>query len=72
MGEMNFKRAAWALEALEEFCVHTGQDLRHEKQEAIGDLICDLLHLANQSSMDAEVVHQHALDMYQGEIHDDE
>lgn len=72
MGEMNHKRAAWARKALDAFAKETGQDLRHEMRESIGDLICDLLHVANQTCGNVEAIHQHALDMYEGEVADDE
>lgn len=74
MGTMNFMRSAWAQTALESFAEETKQDvkIKEEKEEAIGDLICDLLHLASHSGMDAGEIHAKSLRTYEGEVVDDE
>jgi hypothetical protein len=41
---MNHKRAAWAEAALREFQRATGA----EDENALGDLLCDLMHLADR------------------------
>lgn len=72
MGTMNHNRAVWAFTALEAFCSMTGQNARTEKAEAVGDLICDLLHVAGQNGFDAEALAQRALSTYEAEVADDE
>lgn len=75
MGTMNRKRAYWAGEALEVFVSFTGQDITHkaEEQEAIGDLLCNLLHLAKKAGVNnIAAFHDKAFRMYAEEVEDDE
>jgi hypothetical protein len=50
----NAERAAWALEACETFADATGLSVEDELPTVIGDLIANLLHLADQGGMCAE------------------
>lgn len=53
----NNERAEWADEALKVFARRTGLNLEVEADDAIGDLICDLLHLAKLRGFDAHKLH---------------
>jgi methanogenic corrinoid protein MtbC1 len=48
----NHDRALWALEACKTFGNLTGQHYAHDLNEIIGDLIANLLHLANENDID--------------------
>lgn len=50
----NAERAAWALEACKTFADATGLSVEDELPTVIGDLIANLLHLADQEGMCAE------------------
>jgi len=54
MDVTNEDRAGWAEVACEAFAEITGQDMENDLPEIIGDLIANLLHLANQHGMCAE------------------
>jgi hypothetical protein len=70
---MNVKRATWANAALATFCSITGQQAEEETGEAIGDLICDLLHLAKAKGLNPEAVASQGIGHYEYEIlHPDE
>jgi hypothetical protein len=45
---MNDKRAAWAAVALRAFRLVTGTD----NEDALGDLLCDLMHLSDRNDYD--------------------
>ncbi|MGZ8432800.1 MAG: hypothetical protein ACXWYM_00450 [Candidatus Binatia bacterium] len=66
---MNKQRATWAQKALNTFMADTDQE---EVSEAIGDLICDLLHLAAEAGLNPKQVHREAMATYEGEVLDDE
>lgn len=74
----NRTRAAWALEALETFTARTfGGDRpdtmnREDLGDAIGDLICDLLHFARLCGFDFSGLNVHAVRMYAEELADEE
>ena len=71
----NLQRAQWARNALAVFTAETysgdhpdsmGVD---DLETAIGDLLCDLLHLARyHPRLDAVAIHSHALDMFETEL----
>ena len=44
----NSDRAAWAEKALLTFCCQTGTDY----EDALGDLLCDLMHWADENEID--------------------
>lgn len=73
----NRTRAAWALEALETFTARTfGGDrpdtMNYEDLgDAIGDLICDVMHLARLFGMDPAGINVHAVKMYAEELADE-
>lgn len=52
MSPTNDDRADWAEMALKTFRAHTGA----EDEEAIADLVCDLLHLAARRGQDVDTV----------------
>jgi hypothetical protein len=70
----NQQRAAWAKKALatftaEVFFTETPEVLHPEDlKDALSDLICDLMHLANQLGMDADAVAAQAQLNYEAEI----
>ena len=71
----NVQRAQWAKNALAVFTAETyggdEPDRMHpgDLEDAIADLICDLLHLANfHPRMDPSVIHSWALTLFQQEI----
>jgi hypothetical protein len=74
----NAQRAEWARNALAVFTAETYSsdhpDTMHpgDMESAIGDLICDLLHLAARKGMDAPAIHQHARGMFEQELAEDE
>lgn len=63
----NTQRAEWARNAVLPFAKETGLQYDIEKQEAISDLICDLLHLANQEGLDTDVVLRSATNNFECE-----
>jgi len=71
----NLQRAQWARNALAVFTAETyggdHPDRMHPEdlESAIGDLICDLLHLARyHPRMDETAIHAHALAMFEQEV----
>lgn len=48
----NEDRAEIAFDALERFCAASGQDPEADLEDAMTDLICDLLHLAVRKDLD--------------------
>jgi hypothetical protein len=73
MGDVtNEDRAAWAEDACATFAEITGQDMENDLQEIIGDLIANLLHLANQQGMCAEDRLENGLMHYTAEIAEEE
>ena len=48
----NHDRALWALEACKTFGNLTGQNYAEDLSDIIGDLIANLLHLANENDLD--------------------
>lgn len=71
----NSQRAQWAKAALTVFTAETYSgdhpDTMHpdDLEAAIGDLICDLLHLTRyHPRMDAAAIHAHALNMFEQEL----
>ena len=74
----NLQRAQWARNALAVFTAETYSgdhpDSMHadDLDTAIGDLICDLLHLARyHPRLDAVAIHSHALDLFETELADE-
>jgi hypothetical protein len=74
----NAQRAEWAKAALAVFTAETYSgdhpETMHPEdfESAIGDLICDLLHLAARKGMDSAAIHQHARGMFEQELAEDE
>jgi len=70
----NAQRAQWATNALAVFSAetysgdHPGTMHPGDMESAIGDLICDLLHLAARKDMDASAIHEHARRMFEQEV----
>jgi hypothetical protein len=64
----NADRAQWALFALGDFVNRTGV---HDEEEAIGDLIADLLHLARAADLDPALIAQQALACMKEEASED-
>ena len=54
--KINMDRARWAAIALDAFAKATGQDLRVEADDVIGDLLCDLQHLCVIRGFDYEML----------------
>lgn len=77
MGEMNLKRIGWAMAALDGFSrevwkrpfSEVGED---ERPLVIKDLICNLLHVARGQGVDAANLARLAVDIFEGEVADDE
>ena len=59
----NNDRAYWALKAVQEFMRQTGTD----REDAVVDLICDLLHLARSDGDDPRAVINNALSLFDAE-----
>lgn len=73
MGEVtNDDRAGWAEVACEAFAEITGQDMEDDLPEIIGDLIANLLHLANQQGMCPEERLENGRMHYEAEIAEEE
>ena len=68
----NEDRADWAEAACEAFADITGQVMEDELPEIIGDLIANLLHLANQRGMCAEGRLENGRMHYDAEIAEEE
>ena len=64
----NTDRAAWADAALDAFRVLTGQTAPGETEEALGDLLCDLLHLAQAEGLEPLTLLERATWHYEYEI----
>jgi hypothetical protein len=76
---INVQRAQWAKAALAVFTAetysgdHPDTMQTGDLESAIGDLICDLLHLARYyPRLDAPAIHSHALGMFETELAEDE
>ncbi len=72
-GPDNEDRRRWARVALDAFGAETGQtdyDYRNPEHliEIGGDLICNLLHLADQAGMDPEVLLEKGRDHHDEEV----
>jgi hypothetical protein len=72
-GPTNFQRAAWARHALRTFVKQTdritiGQLRPQDLSDAIADLICDLLHFANQRGLHPESIVAQAQANYDAEL----
>jgi hypothetical protein len=65
----NADRAWWALFALGDFVNRTRVD---DEAEAIGDLICDLLHLARGAALDPAAIVKRALACMEAEASADQ
>ena len=59
----NNDRALWADHALRAFMAETGTDY----EDALCDLLCDLMHLSDRTPFDFEAALQHARDHYLAE-----
>jgi hypothetical protein len=73
----NSHRAAWAIEALAPFVRKTHHTTtsrlgKEDLADAIVDLICDLLHLANQSRIDPEDIVARAQFNYETDLLEEE
>jgi hypothetical protein len=60
---MNADRAEWAAAALRHFRCSTGTDY----EDALGDLLCDLMHWSDRSNFDFELALDRARGNYQAE-----
>lgn len=67
-GDMNTRRAAWASAALAAFCALTGQNTEEEAEEAMSDLLCDLLHLAKAKGFNPQTMLTRAVGHYEHEV----
>jgi hypothetical protein len=72
MDVTNEDRADWAAVACEAFADITGQNMEEDLPEIIGDLIANLLHLANQQGMCAEDRLENGRMHYDAEIAEEE
>lgn len=68
----NEDRAGWAESACETFADITGQKMEYDLPEIIGDLICNLLHLAAQHGMSADSVLETGKMHYDAEVEEEE
>ena len=68
----NEDRADWAEAACEAFADITGQVMEDDLPEIIGDLIANLLHLANQKGMSPEGRLENGRMHYEAEIAEEE
>jgi ribosomal protein L16 Arg81 hydroxylase len=59
----NYKRAAWAREAVDAFIAETQTD----EGDALCDLLCDLMHLADREGWNFERQYTRASDHYEAE-----
>ncbi len=60
----NSDRAAWAEKALLAFCCQTGTDY----EDALGDLLCDLVHWADKNKFDFDAALNRARDNHAIEV----
>jgi hypothetical protein len=72
----NSDRAAWARRTLATFVMAMGGTTISELDpldfnDAISDLICDLLHLADQNGLDPEIITGQALSNFDAELDED-
>jgi hypothetical protein len=51
---MNMKRRRWTEQALATFATATGQTLKHDEPEIVGDFLADLMHYCAQRGIDFE------------------
>lgn len=68
MGAMNVKRAEWARAALDGFVGACATD----PEDQLADLLCDLMHLADQQGIDFAAELDRATRNYEGEKEDNE
>ena len=68
----NEDRSDWAAQACEEFASITGQRMEDDLPAIIGDLIANLLHLADSSGMCAETLWLRGKDHFDAEILEEE
>lgn len=72
----NELRAAWAETAIQAFAEETGLDvsgeLEHEPELVLGDLLCDLMHLAERRGFDFDQILQGAQADYECERQEEE
>lgn len=61
---MNDKRASWAREAVSFFSEITGSEMT---AEAFGDLLGDLMHLADREKLDFDAILEHSRNHYRAE-----
>jgi len=72
-GDLTPERANWALAAVTAFCAQTNQSVEYDLEEAIADLMADLLHLAMQHNMDGRTLVARAQRYFIYEtLHDDD
>jgi len=57
----NDDRASWALQCVERFKGLTGMTDADERSEAMSDLLCDMMHLADRGDEQGVVVQWHIL-----------
>jgi hypothetical protein len=60
---MNDRRAAWASAVLQQFRRLTGTD----REDALGDLLCDLMHWSDRNNFDFELALDRARGHYRAE-----
>lgn len=65
---MNDSRAAWAEQALAEFMQATGTD----REDALGDLLCDLMHWADRNDQNFNSELESARRCYEEETYKEE
>lgn len=68
-GEMNARRAGWGKAALEHFRTRI---CRTETEDALADLLCDLMHMADAEEIDFAEELVRAASNYEGEKEDNE
>jgi hypothetical protein len=62
--DQNDDRASWAAVALRQFQCATGADY----EDALGDLLCDLMHWSDRNNFDFELALERARGHYEAEI----
>lgn len=65
----NANRAAWGLDAISRFVIDTRVDTAND---AIGDLITNLLHLARGRGIDPQIIVTRSLSAMQAEVFEDD
>lgn len=69
----NDDRAQWAWNGLERFGKDTGQKMKHDLPEIVGDFLADLMHLCNRDGLDFDERLANGRGHYQYELtHTDE